>query len=81
MAGGVTAEVQTVKLISKLLVINFVLKLYALKNVFECGMYEQRTKIGGIGMRVLKRAEWRYQIAKWSEMAEWTPLGNPPFKV
>ena len=35
MAGGVTAEVQTVKLISKLLVINFVLKLYALKNVFE----------------------------------------------
>ena len=26
MAGGVTAEVQTVKLISKLLVINFVLK-------------------------------------------------------
>ena len=35
MAGGVTAEVQTVKLISKLLVINFVLKLYALKNVFD----------------------------------------------
>ena len=35
MAGGVTAEVPTIKTITKLLVINFIIKLYALKNNFE----------------------------------------------
>ena len=35
MAGGVTAEVPTIKAIVKLLVINFIIKLYALKNNFE----------------------------------------------
>ena len=35
MAGGVTAEVPTIKSIVKLLVINFIIKLYALKNNFD----------------------------------------------
>ena len=42
MAGGVTAEVPTIKQITKLLVISFIIKLYALKNVFNESLYEQK---------------------------------------
>ena len=35
MAGGVTAEVPTIKSIVKLLVIDFIIKLYAIMNNFK----------------------------------------------
>ena len=54
MAGGVTVEVPTIKQLTKLLVINFLINLYALRNIFD-----YFNTVTGESAWELESADWR----------------------